>query len=459
MGRSSGKTRSPKKRRAVSHGGQGAGNFPKPKRGKRFFNILSLLVILSATGLGVYSSIGLGPKSVTGTPPHTSVSTLVHPASTGSVELPVYELQPQTLDELLSIPPEKLGKVDIARMNLLCATGLPGADRLTAEGIEQALAMLDRWAYRVDSETRRNLYRFHRNPADYEHSEAYFRVLMLVTVLQQDFGVRYNLDRAREIDFTDSQDLFLHGLIPAARSNSADTNGGTCVSMPVIYTAVGRRLGYPIKLVTTKAHVFARWDDPDHSKPNFRGRFNIEATGRGLTKENDDYYRAWPKPVSDEEVRANQHLISMTPRRELALFLATRGHNLLDRGQVVEAYHTYAAARRNAPVVGLYGHFLADASRRLGQHVRPQLPHVSRAGGGYGGSIQHPDAWMVEMRRLEAIRAANQRRAERLHQTPEPSRLWADPWTSPTFLGRQPHSAYQPVGHSQVHPRPHSTQP
>lgn len=37
-----------------------------------------------------------------------------------------YDLCPQTLEELLKLPVNQLGKVDIGRMNLLCAVGLPG---------------------------------------------------------------------------------------------------------------------------------------------------------------------------------------------------------------------------------------------------------------------------------------------------------------------------------------------
>ena len=173
--------------------------------------------------------------------------------------------RPRALDRLLATPPEQLAAVDIAEMNLLCATGLPGAEGLD---VNAALATLDGWARRVKSETDRHLYRFRRSPGDYRNSEGYFRMLMLVTVLQQDLGVHYNLDRVRRIDFRRSQDLFLHGLI-------GSDNGGTCVSMPVVYTAVARRLGYPVKLVLTKGHVFCRWDAPAE-------RFNIEATNAGM---------------------------------------------------------------------------------------------------------------------------------------------------------------------------------
>ncbi len=43
---------------------------------------------------------------------------------------------------------------------------------------------------------------------------------------------------------SDSRFLFIHGLLTGF--------GGTCVSMPILYLAIARRLGYPLKLVETK---------------------------------------------------------------------------------------------------------------------------------------------------------------------------------------------------------------
>ena len=43
---------------------------------------------------------------------------------------------------------------------------------------------------------------------------AKFRILTMVTVLKQDFHVRYNPERIAALDFRDSKDLFLHGLVP-----------------------------------------------------------------------------------------------------------------------------------------------------------------------------------------------------------------------------------------------------
>ena len=145
--------------------------------------------------------------------------------------------------------PDEIAKTDIAVLNLLCAQGLPGAEKLD---IDACLAH-NRWlgCNGEERETARHLYRVNdpRYADHYKHSEAVLRMEMLLQVLQEDLGVHYNLERVRDINFTDSRDLFIHGMI-------ADKNGGTCVSMPVLYAAIARRLGYPVKLVLAKEHVF-----------------------------------------------------------------------------------------------------------------------------------------------------------------------------------------------------------
>jgi hypothetical protein len=246
------------------------------------------------------------------------------------------------------MPPEQLAQVDIAEMNLLCATGLPGAEKLD---IDRCLARLDEWAAGVRRETERYLHKFRENPGDYNNSEGYFRMLMLITVLQQDFGVHYNVERIRNVDFTKSKDLFIHGMIN-------DANGGTCVSMPVIYTAVARRLGYPVRLVLAKAHVFCRWDAPSE-------RFNIEATSQGMNAFADDYYKTWPEKLSDAEVKANRYLVSLSPAEELASFLGNRGHCLLDTGRCGEALSAYSMAHRLAPLDIAYLNWMRQAEARL----------------------------------------------------------------------------------------------
>lgn len=56
---------------------------------------------------------------------------------------PAAFIQPTTFSELVAVKPEDLPKVDLARMNLLCASGLPGAEQMD---IEACLAERDRYA-------------------------------------------------------------------------------------------------------------------------------------------------------------------------------------------------------------------------------------------------------------------------------------------------------------------------
>jgi hypothetical protein len=254
----------------------------------------------------------------------------------------LYPLKPGILKELLALSPAQLEQCDIARMNLLCGSGLPGSESLN---MDDCLATLDQWAAHVKSETDRNFHQFRDNPGNFNNSEGYFRALLLIGVLQQDFNVHYNPARitspsAPEPDsvfFADSKDLFLHGLTGSQAT-------GTCISLPVLYVAVGHRLGYPMKLVTAKAHLFARWESADG-----RERFNIEATGQGLSTPGDNDYKKWPFPMTDQEIKANSYLKSLTAAEDLSIFLETRGHCLRVARRLAEAREAYVDAQALTP--------------------------------------------------------------------------------------------------------------
>lgn len=266
--------------------------------------------------------------------------------------------QPAVLKELIALSPPDLEKCDLARMNLLCAESLPGSEDLK---IDDTLATLDSWAQHVKSETDRNFHHFKENPKEFNNSEGYYRALLLITVVQQDFNVHYNpahitTPDAPEPDntfFVDSKDLFLHGLVSSRAT-------GTCISMPVFYVAIGQRLGYPMKLVTAKDHVFARWESADGKE-----RFNIEATGQGLSTPEDSFYRSWPFPINDEEIKANSYLKSLTASEDLSLFLETRGHCLRVAGRLPEAKAAYLQAQALTPRWSDHKLFLAAADQPL----------------------------------------------------------------------------------------------
>lgn len=252
---------------------------------------------------------------------------------------------PNNLASLRALHSEALTHTDIARMNLLCAEGLPGAEGLD---VNHCLADLDQMANRVRSETERHLYRFRKNPAEFEHSEGYFRMVMLGVVLAEDFQVKYvpnKIKTAAEAHlgdgfFANAEDVFLPGLTGPKRQ-------GTCSSLPVLQVAIGRRLGYPLKLVTTKGHLFVRWEDA-------RERFNIEAAGNGVSRFPDDYYRHWPLEVSEEEIQAEGYLKSSSPAEELGVFLSIRGMCLLEANRVADAADSFKAAARLSPGTSSY---------------------------------------------------------------------------------------------------------
>ncbi len=224
---------------------------------------------------------------------------------------------PTSFAELCALPSEQLEQCDIAFMNLLCAEGLRGSEKLN---VKECLARLDGIAKQVKFETDRHYYRFRQKPDEFNQSEGYYRMMMMATVIQQDFGIHYNPARVRlpfepqetsEEFFSNSQDIFIHGL-------TREKGTGTCSSMPVFFVAVGRRLGYPLKLVRAKGHLFARWDEGQRS-------FNIEGTSVGFVAHPDEYYRSWPFPFTAEEEQAESYLKPLTPAQELATFLSIRG--------------------------------------------------------------------------------------------------------------------------------------
>lgn len=256
--------------------------------------------------------------------------------------------QPKTLADLLRLSPDQLQGMDVARLNLLCTEGLPGAGN---QDVEQHLKTLDGWADRVRFETSRNLYRYQQRPEEFERSEAHFRVLVMITVLQRDLRVSYNPERVStptEADlksgafFADSKDVFLQGLL-------GDKRMGTCASMPVLYVAIGRRLGYPLHLVRGKAHLFVRWETSDGKE-----RLNIEGGTRGLVTHPDEHYKTWPFPIDERDIQAGQYLKNLTPAEELAEFLVTRACCLAVNGRSLEARDMMVQASRLAPKIQRY---------------------------------------------------------------------------------------------------------
>jgi hypothetical protein len=96
----------------------------------------------------------------------------------------------------------------------------------------------------------------------------------------------------------------------------------------MLCAAIGRRLGYPLRLVRTHDHLFVRWEGL------IGERFNIECTTPGFVSYSDDYYRTCSAmTVSDSDVADGHLLQNFRAYEELGFLLDQRaiclGYNLL----------------------------------------------------------------------------------------------------------------------------------
>lgn len=258
-------------------------------------------------------------------------------------------IRPETLDELLALNPDQLEKVDIARINLLCAVGLRGSEHLD---VERCIGTLDAWAANIDWQTKRNLHRFSENPAEYNNSLAYYRMGMIGTILVQDMRVQYNPEFENEqqnesiaarslrrwnVFFSNSRDIFLHGLLTEKRH-------GTCSSMPFLYVAIGRRLGYPVYVAGRKYHLYARYEEGNGK------HLNVEATeNQGFSTPTDEEYRDMGYVMTDEEIRSHGWLRPLSNKEILGVCLQMRSSCLRSMKRYDEATATLTQALRYVP--------------------------------------------------------------------------------------------------------------
>lgn len=238
------------------------------------------------------------------------------------------------LYEILDLSNSQFEKLDIVELNLAIAHELP-----ECRGLEVARyrKTVDDWAAWIKHEIDRHMYRFEHNPGEYKNSRAYFCALMMCTVIGQDLKIGYD----REVfSFAKPQDQFIYGVI--------DNRRGTCISLPLLYIAIGQRLGCPIKAVAVPGHTFCRWDDPKTGE-----RLNIEAANQGgLTDHDDEYYRHWPYEIDPRWEKEHHMLKSLTMREHASVMVGSLG-----------AYYAAKGEHASALRWGALAHWLDPASR------------------------------------------------------------------------------------------------
>ncbi|WP_147274167.1 hypothetical protein [Bremerella cremea] len=116
--------------------------------------------------------------------------------------------------------------------------------------------------------------------------------------------------------------------------------------LPMVYTAIGRRLRYPISLATTNQHVFCRWDGDES--------FCFEPASQGFNAPTEDYYRKWPFPITPKQEQDYGHIRPQTQQEEFAMLAGQRANCLMDNFQFESAVEALACAKQLAPSNAIY---------------------------------------------------------------------------------------------------------
>ena len=265
--------------------------------------------------------------------------------------------------DLVLMSNEQLAAIDIAEQHLACAQGIPGWEAIDSAACIRKLDELVPWIQRYTAGCVESFCQ------EFNDTEAQAKMRCLLEVVWRGDGIGYDSSAIPEDAPWKFEQAFIHGALFGA--------GGTCATLPILYAALGRRLGYPLKLVEgwgpKWTHLFCRWDDP------FGERFNVDVTVQGVSFLPDEYYRCL-HPQTAEHERLGQYLQSKSPREELAGFLFQRGLAWRHFGQLHNAIAASAWSCGLAPnnycylntLKGLYNEWCIEVHR----HQPPGFPRV-----------------------------------------------------------------------------------
>jgi hypothetical protein len=320
----------------------------------------------------------------------------------------------RSVGQLMALSNQELEQADILEMNVAVAREIPGLEKLDYDHYRQ---VVDGWTdqFRLWLPTVEHAY--HQAPEKYKNDINFFRLGMLEQFLDRQIGVAYVEEQKQaqkrgqeEIAYTNPGDLFLHGLI--------DTKRGTCMTMPTLHVAMGRRLGWPVGLACVGSHYICRYDDG-------KAVYNIEATDteRGGFAAGTDRDYAEKEGVSPRAIACGSDLRKLTAREMLGVFVAARARHYADTNRPQLAARDYALAHALAPnsrqiYMGLVEHLMDVGERLFASDERGHPGSLL----GYLASRYDPSAArgtpgarpgrdpMAELERINAINEANRRK-------------------------------------------------
>ena len=134
----------------------------------------------------------------------------------------------------------------------------------------------------------------------------------------QEIAAEINIMLFRELHFAvdlsklwevQTESLLFHRVI--------ETRRGNCLSLSLLYLALGQRLNLPLQAVLAPGHVYLRYDDG-------QTRFNIETTTRGTIS---------PVPAEIKEPPASPKDKVITKKELVSIFLSELGNQYKIKGQ------------------------------------------------------------------------------------------------------------------------------
>lgn len=114
----------------------------------------------------------------------------------------------------------------------------------------------------------------------------------------------------------DPNDLFLHSVM--------DRRQGYCLSLSVLYLALGERLGLDLHGVVVPGHFFVRYDTRQM-------RFNIETTSNGASPPDDHYIEKFSVPMNGHDT---VYMKNLTKRQTLGCFFNNLGNVYSEIGDI-----------------------------------------------------------------------------------------------------------------------------
>ncbi len=248
---------------------------------------------------------------------------------------------------MLAMPEEELARIDPVVVNLVVLSCIPEYSDID---IAHYVRQVDQWAADIRRGLDHALATGARSEPAYRHDPDLWKAGgMAVAIAGQSIGVTYTAER---LDETDLSQLFLPGRIDARR--------GTCSNMPVLYLAIAHRLGWPLRAVVSRNHMWTRWDDGTK-------RFNLEATtatsdgefGSFLSTPDEEYKRQLATPRI--AIESGSDFTRLTARQTLGVYLQTRAGYWAAKSQWDNAEHDLLLARLGFPENREICLFLAEA--------------------------------------------------------------------------------------------------